>query len=112
MGSSTWASHLLTLAGVKISFFPEDQTLKLQFFLFHCLQVCSLNSELLQFLQVFIDLSQALSVVGARTISDIQLLQVEIEQRTPIHRVAESRFSPIKVAVVLLGELKVDNVLF
>ena len=69
----------------------------------------SLNFELLHFLQVFIDLSQALSVVGGRTISDIQLLQVEIQQRTPIHRIAARRFSPIKVAVVLLGDLKVDN---
>ena len=72
----------------------------------------SLNFELLHFLQVFIDLSQALSVVGARTISDIQLLQVEIEQRTPIHRVAESRFSPIKVAVLQKGDLNIENVLF
>ena len=103
MGSSTWASHLLTLAGVKISFFlPGDQTLH-DSFSFHCLQLGSLNFELLHFLQVFIDLSQALSVVGARTISDIQLLQVEIEQRTPIHRVAESRFSPIKVGGFAIG---------
>ena len=63
----------------------------------------SLNSELLQLLQVFIDLSQALSVVGARAISDIQLLQVEIEQRTPIHRVAARRFSPIKVGGCAIG---------
>ena len=114
VGSSTWASHFLTLAGVKISFFlPGDQTLKLWFFFVSLSTIGFIEFRIAPFFCKF-----SLICLKLYQLLELELLVISNCCRwrsSNAHRYTGSQHAvslQSRLAVVQLGDLKVDNVLF